>query len=811
MKIDLHVHSKHSTRPSQWILQKLGCPESFTEPRVIYDIAKARGMDMVTISDHNSIGGALEIAHLPDAFVSEEITTYFPDVGCKIHVLALDIDESIHEDIQKVRPNIYELVPYLREKNIVHVCAHPLFAVNDRLTLEHFEQLLLLFTNFECNGTRDGYQNDVLKAILSSLTPETMDELANKHGFAPYGDTPWKKNITGGSDDHSALNIASMHTVVDGAADLESFKHGILSGQSQPDGRCAGPNTLAMNLYSIAYQFYKNKFNLDRYVNKDIFLKCVDRFLSPDDIPDSNVSERVQAFFQTRKYIKGRIGKGGPRTVQQVLRLESARLILDDKRLSCIAAGAKMPDGKAEKEWFRFVTRASNRVLTVFADKLLSHASGANIFDIFQTVGSAGALYSVTAPYFVSYGVFKKDRRFTDDAAARFGAGQDRCEPKVGHYTDTFFDINGVAKTLQRSVRIARANGKDMTIVTSHQDQPPMDGVKNFAPVGVYDLPEYPELKLFYPPALEMLDHAYEQNFTHIHASTPGPIGLTALMISRILKLPLYGTYHTQIPQYVGKLTNDSSMEDLTWKFILWFYGQCDITFAPSQATADELIAHGLPAEKVRVYPRGVDTVTFHPANRNGAMAHYTQRGGAKFLYVGRVSKEKNLDLLFEAFEQLSARRDDVTLFVTGDGPYRAELENRAAKLPVVFTGYKQGDDLAALYASADAFVFPSRSDTFGNVVLEAQASGVPAVVTDEGGPRENVLNGKTGFIVDGEDPAPMAAAMEKLAADETLRQSMGKAARAYMEERSFERAFLTTWDMQYSVVPAPAKSEKVA
>ena len=133
-KVDMHVHSKYSTRPSQWILQKIGCPESFTEPLELYNIAQDRGMDMVTITDHNTIAGCLEIAHLPGTFISEEITTYFPEDNCKLHVLAYDISEKQHDEVQKVRGNVYDLVPYLREQGIVHVLAHPLFAVNDRLT-----------------------------------------------------------------------------------------------------------------------------------------------------------------------------------------------------------------------------------------------------------------------------------------------------------------------------------------------------------------------------------------------------------------------------------------------------------------------------------------------------------------------------------------------------------------------------------------------------------------------------------------------------------------------------------------------------
>jgi hypothetical protein len=168
MRIDLHVHSMHSRRPSQWILKKTGCPESFTQPLRIYEIAMQRGMTHATITDHNSIGGALEIAHLPGVFISEEATGYFPDDGCKLHVLALDITESQHLEIQRLRKNIFELAAYFYQEKIFNIVAHPLYAVNDRLTADHFEQMLLLFRNFELNGARNSRENQTLKTIFNS-------------------------------------------------------------------------------------------------------------------------------------------------------------------------------------------------------------------------------------------------------------------------------------------------------------------------------------------------------------------------------------------------------------------------------------------------------------------------------------------------------------------------------------------------------------------------------------------------------------------------------------------------------------------
>ncbi|MBR9982882.1 MAG: glycosyl transferase, partial [Desulfatitalea sp.] len=184
MRIDIHVHSKHSKRPSQWILKKLGCPESFTEPLQLYQIAKSRGMSHVTITDHNSIDGALEIAHLPGTFLSEEITTYFPDNGCKIHVLALNITEAQHGEIQKVRENIYDLVRYLHAEKILSIAAHPLFAINGLLTVAHFEQMLLLFQHLELNGARSPRENACLRQVVENLSADRFSTTWRRQAFS---------------------------------------------------------------------------------------------------------------------------------------------------------------------------------------------------------------------------------------------------------------------------------------------------------------------------------------------------------------------------------------------------------------------------------------------------------------------------------------------------------------------------------------------------------------------------------------------------------------------------------------------------
>ncbi len=803
MKADLHVHSKYSRRPSQWVLQKLGCPESFTDPERLYRIARDKGMSLVTLTDHNTIDGCLEIAHLPDVFVSEEVTTYFPADGCKAHVLVYDINEAIHRDLQKVRENIHELVAYLNANRIVHALAHPLFAVNDRLTIAHFEQFLLLFRLFELNGARHEAQNRHLRFILSRLTAADIDNLTDKHGIVPPFERPWRKYLTGGSDDHSSLTIARQYTEIEGVENPGEFLGSLESKGARIVGQPSTAKTMAHNLYGIAYQFYRNKFDLERHVTKDIFVTFLDRFLQSEP-REKGLLGRFYSLWNHRKRPRDQ----GPATqkVQEVLRHETLKLLWDDPELmEMVKNGNGNGNGMSlDTKWFEFVNQLSNKVLSHFGNHILDHVSGANLFKLFHSLGSAGALYALLAPYFVAFSMFSREKQLSEQILERFTRGrlpgrEEGGKVKVAHFTDTYYHVNGVALTLQRQVELALRTRKDLTVITCNDGfRPAGKGVRNFSPIGVHELPEYPEFKLFVPPFLEMLDYCYEQSFTQLHSATPGPIGLAALAIARILKRPISGTYHTALPQYAHYLTGDTKMEDLVWQFTLWYYEQMDHVYVPSRSTARELIEKGLRPEKIRLFPRGVDIQRFHPAKRDLQFLRerFQVGDGTKLLYVGRISKEKDLPLLADAFQELYRSHREVQLIMVGDGPYLTELRGKMQGVPCTFTGYLEGEDLAKVFASCDLFVFPSTTDTFGNVVLEAQASGLPVVVTDTGGPHENIVPGVTGLVVDAHSSESLLSAIRWfIRSPEALRQ-MGRAARQVMEERSFERAFDETWGL---------------
>jgi glycosyltransferase involved in cell wall biosynthesis len=291
-----------------------------------------------------------------------------------------------------------------------------------------------------------------------------------------------------------------------------------------------------------------------------------------------------------------------------------------------------------------------------------------------------------------------------------------------------------------------------------------------------------------------MLDYIQREQFTEIIISTPGPIGLTALLAAKMLNLQTSGVYHTDFPQYIRILTEDSFLESATWHYMHWFYGQLDTVFVNSEEYRQSWIDRGFDPEKLKIFPRGLDTELFTPARREPAFweKFEASNGQLRLLYVGRISREKDLDVLANAYRRLRDEGLPVQLFVVGHGPYSQAF---AETLPdAVFTGYLTGVELATAYASADVFTFPSTTDTFGNVVIEAQASGVPVVVSDSGGPKELVEDNENGLITKAHDVDDFTRAVRALVVDPSLRKRMSVYARKSVIDRNWPSAFRKFW-----------------
>jgi glycosyltransferase involved in cell wall biosynthesis len=259
--------------------------------------------------------------------------------------------------------------------------------------------------------------------------------------------------------------------------------------------------------------------------------------------------------------------------------------------------------------------------------------------------------------------------------------------------------------------------------------------IRNFPPLGEFPVPEYELQRVGFPPVLEILDTIYNENFTDIIISTPGPLGLVGLLVARLLGLPIHMIYHTDFPQYALYLSDDRMMESLTWAYMQWFYGQADRIYVNTLSYRHAWEKRGIPPTKISILPRGIDTAQFHTTHRD---PNFWQSYGATppvLLYVGRISKEKNLAFFNQIWPHIQNHIPSASLCIVGEGPFRSELQKSLPK--AIFTGALSGITLAKAYASADLFLFPSTTDTFGNVVLEALASGIPVIASTIGGPAE--------------------------------------------------------------------------
>ncbi len=373
----------------------------------------------------------------------------------------------------------------------------------------------------------------------------------------------------------------------------------------------------------------------------------------------------------------------------------------------------------------------------------------------------------------------------------------------------TLSDHNCIDGALEIAA-VARKTGKQLTVLTC-QSKPPQERIdlKNCRPVGTFALPEYELLELCFPPFLEIIEYIERNRFNELIISTPGPLGLTALAAAKLLGIRTIGIYHTDFPSIARHLTDDEAVEQITWKYMHWFYESVDWVVAPSQYYRKQLVSRGFDPKKVAVMIRGVDLDRFRPVLRDERFWDRWGPGrGFKFIYVGRVSADKNVELAITSFLDLLGQGADAHLAVVGDGPLLKGVRKRFQHRRIAFTGFLQGEDLPTALASADVMVFPSTTDTFGNAVLEAQACGLPAIVSDQGGPQEIVVPHASGIAVDVARPGAVTEAMARLLHEPALRADMRRRALANAADRNWPQVLDELWNRRDHASHDPAIPE---
>lgn len=459
------------------------------------------------------------------------------------------------------------------------------------------------------------------------------------------------------------------------------------------------------------------------------------------------------------------------------------------------AGGASLPPLGETEAMAGLMASVNRRITQDIAGQIMGAIDAGRFTALFDAIGSAAAQQFLLLPYYFALFHQNKDRPVLRQISG-VNRPLDARKLRVGLFTDVLDTVNGVSRFLGDISALAAAAGRSLTIHTCAAN-PTADipGRRNFVPVLSRLMPYYPDLPLCLPPVLEILQWADAQQFDIIHASTPGPMGLCGWLVSRMLRVPLVGTFHTDIPSYIAQLCGDHRIAGGSTAYLRWFYGQMDRVFARSRAYRASLRSLGVADEKLAMIEPAIDTRTFRPSGHDGQIwRELGIRHRHRLLYAGRVSVEKNLGLLADVYERLRREGIDAALIVAGDGPYRAKMQERLAGLPVHFLGQQSPDRMRELYSAADLLMFPSRTDTLGQVVMEALACGLPALVSDEGGPRELVTDGATGRVLPGNDAHAWASAVRDLLADAPRRREMGDRAVAGAQGYSLSGSFDAFW-----------------
>ncbi len=727
-RVDMHCHSTASQLSRLGVQRSLGLPECATPPEEVYELAKRRGMDFVTITDHDTIDGCLELADRPDCFVSEELTARFAGEPQAVHVLCYGITSGDHEWLQANSGDVEACAAYLRESEIACALAHPFYDVDAPLTRRHRRRLAELFPVWEVrNGSRAAELN--MPAVV-------------------YIDTHGGTGI-GGSDDHAGVDIGRTFTEAPAAATPEEFLSHLRRGEAEAGGEQGSAAKWAHAAMALATRALAldGAVGGDGAVDPSVVLKIAQRAIGEGAAREGKVASDI-----------------GPDDARALLEawLRSIGLELRGRELlDHLQSG-----GFSHAALYRRARRIHERRLSSAVQQGASALAGGEAATAFGSLFEALVPAVPYVPSTVFLGAEKSKL-----ASSRGG------EPRVALIADGIEAMHGVTTTIAQ-IREHGVPGFEVEVVGTDS------GVDRRLPASAeLEVPFYEGMRLGVPGLPDLAETLAEGRYDLIHVTAPGPSGIAATMLSRISGIPLVGSYHTELGAYAGLRSGDGGLEAMATAALGAFYGAPATVLSPSPAADRSLIGLGVDQGRLGRWERGVDVSRFDP----GKVAPGEYPGEVKVLYAGRLTREKGVELLAESFERAHRADPRLHLLLAGGGPEEGELRSRLGER-ATFLGWLEGEELARAYASADLFLFCSQTDTYGQVVVEAGASGLPVVAVAEGGPASLIENRHTGLLC-GPDADHLAGAVLQLAASPLLRRRLGASAARAAAGRSWERA----------------------
>lgn len=381
---------------------------------------------------------------------------------------------------------------------------------------------------------------------------------------------------------------------------------------------------------------------------------------------------------------------------------------------------------------------------------------------------------------------------------------------RIALFTDTFApQVNGVAMTLDRLVKYWERKGIEY-IVFAPDDLVQTEDSDHIKRILSLPFPLYPECRIPLSRYANIEKQLLDFKPDLIHLATPFTLGLIGLRFGQRHKVPMVASYHTHFDQYLDYYRL-LFLKKMLWTYVTWFHSHCERNYCPSASTKQILEENGI--QNVEIWGRGIDRSLYHPSFRN---SDFREKYGISpdkllLLYVGRVAPEKDIDILLESYRTLPQDvTDRVHLVIVGDGPYLSKI-NKEEIPNIIWTGFLRGKELSEAYASCDLFVFPSTTETFGNVVLEAMSSGLPVVGVDSGGVVDTITHMKNGLLCHPRSVESFREGINLLIRNDHLRQQMAYFARMNATKRSWESIFDRLTDSYCTVLEEQDKGKQRA
>ncbi len=809
LAVDLHCHDHNSDIPDELWGRILGLPETWLKTKDLVKCLKHHGSDVFTITNHNNARSCWQLLDKgQDVLVGAEFTCHFPEYELFSHVLTYGFTPEQEPVLNRKRQDIYEFLRYTAEHDIPVVLPHPLYFYtrNQHIDLALFEKLAVMFQRFEVlNGQRDLWQSTLTLNWVQGLTPDKIRHYARKHGLDPadFGVDPERpKVLTGGSDDHmgvfagqcgSYLHVPDLAHRLQGTKPSELALEALRKGTLVPFGHVGENQKLNIALLDYFAQIATHiedpgllRILLHRGETRDK-VAC---FAIANLLLELQKHKHSKRFFnfmhdalngrKPNKMLRWKVSKDYRFCIEYLERIADSKKGSPEEFVATVNHAI----GELFNELNRLIVKRIRKTSFVAPGNVIENFSTEDLARKFEVPSQVTALFTgggrktdmsnlnvnrlfdnlsfpvlislvLTGATLASTRLLYQNREFLNRFAASIG--RNHHARRALHLTDTLRDRNGVSNSLSGKLAYVQRHDLPLDMLVCHDTIEPEAHLHVVPPLATFVLPEASQQEIRFPDLMAIARIFYDEGYDRIVCSTEGPMVLVALFLKYMFNVPCHFVMHTDWIDYVRYTSNASKHErDRIRRLLRLLYGQFDGVFVLNTEHRDWLTGH-----EMQLDPARVRLTAHHAAPRLRGIKPIDKRElfpdageNTPVLFIAcRLSAEKGVFDLPEVLRLARQALPDLQIVIAGTGPAEAEL--RELLPDAHFTGWIDKQRLTALYLGLDLFVFPSRFDTFGNVILESFTHGMPVIAYDCKGPRDIIQHGVNGFLVP--DAAHMA------------------------------------------------------